>query len=317
MTDIKTVLIRDVHAQWYAEQLGMLCPEFRYVPATSDEEAIQNIEQAEIIVGLAPALRPAVIGAATRLEWVQALTTGVDNLLAMKELSGDVLVTNCNGFHGPQMSELAILMMLSLSRDFPAMIANQGQKIWERWPQPLLWQKAVSIVGVGVIAEDLAARCAAFGMNVTGVSDSRTEVTGFSKIYRRAELGAAAAESDFLVVLTPYNPETHHLINAEVLAAMQRDAYLINLSRGGCVDETALIAALEAKQISGAALDVFETEPLPPSHPIWTAPRILITPHIGGMSNIYREQALPVVAKNLSNFAANGPAGLRNLHLRA
>ena len=309
----KTVLIRDENAHCYAEKLGELCPGYRFLPATDDQTARRFAPDAGIIIALAPVLDAALIAAAPRLEWVQALTTGVDNLLAMPALGRDVVLSNCSGFHGPQMSELAFLLMLSLNRDAPRLFDSNKKKAWERWPQRLLLDKTVTIVGIGAIAEDLAVRCNAFGMRVTGVSDGRADVPGFARIVKRAALTSAAAACDFLVVLTPYEARTHHIIDASVFEAMPAQAYLINISRGGCVDEAALIKALETGQIAGAGLDVFATEPLPPDDPLWSAPNLLITPHIGGMSDIYKQQALPLVAENLNAFATDGPDALPGL----
>lgn len=309
----KTVLIRDSEAHWYAERLDELCSGYRFLAATDNETALHHAGDAEIIVGLAPVLDQELIAAAPRLAWIQALTTGVDNLLAMPALGPDVILSNCSGFHGPQMSELAFLLMLSLNRNSPAMIRNQQQHKWERWPQRLLLEKTVAIVGVGAIAEDLAKRCNAFGMTVIGVSNGRDEVPGFAKILKRRALKAAAAECDFLVVLTPYDATTHHIIDASILAAMQPHAYLINISRGGCVDEAALFQSLKNGKIAGAGLDVFAQEPLHPGDPLWSAPNVLITPHIGGMSDIYKQQALPLVADNLNRFSTGGAAALSGL----
>ncbi|MGO4908371.1 D-2-hydroxyacid dehydrogenase [Pseudorhodobacter sp. W20_MBD10_FR17] len=309
----KTVLIRDVDADWYAGQLRELCPQYTYIPATDSEAALNHAAKADIIIGLAPYLDQNLIAAASRLEWVQALTAGVDNLLAMPALRADVTLSNCNGFHGPQMSELAFLMMLSLNRDAPRMQRNQDQKKWERWPQRLLFNKTVTVVGVGAIAEGLAKRCKAFDMTIIGVSDGRATAPNFDKMVKRDALLSAAAECDFLIALTPYDAKTHHIIDAQVFDAMPAHSYLINLSRGGCVDEAALLAALQNGDIAGAGLDVFAKEPLPESDPLWAAPNILVTPHIGGMADIYKQQALPLVARNLNAFATSGPSGLNGL----
>ncbi len=309
----KTVLIRDTDADWYAQQLATLCSGYRFVAAKDDGTALRHASQANIIIGLAPYLDQALIAAAVQLEWVQALTAGVDNLLAMPALRADVTLSNCNGFHAPQMSELAFLMMLSLNRDAPRMQQNQGQKIWQRWPQKLLYHKTVTIVGVGAIAEGLAKRCKAFDMTVIGVSDGRAQVPDFDKMVKRDSLLAAAAECDFLIALTPYDATTRHIIGAKVFAAMPPWSYLINLSRGGCVDEAALVEALTSGAIAGAGLDVFAQEPLPENDPLWRAPNIMITPHIGGMADIYKQQALPRVADNLNAYAAQGASALSGL----
>ncbi|WP_417586897.1 D-2-hydroxyacid dehydrogenase [Pararhodobacter oceanensis] len=303
------ILIVDTEAAFYAAALREQAPGAEYLTATSPEAALPLAADAQVILGLAPRLSGELLRAAPRLEWVQALTTGVDNLLAEPALKG-IALTNAGGFHGPQMSELAILMMLSCARDFQQVLENQKAAKWERWKQPLLRGKTVCIVGIGAISETLAGMCNAFGMRVTGVSDGRREVPGFAAIYTRAALSQAAAEANFLVVLTPYSPQTHHIINAETLNALPPHAYLINLSRGGCVDEAALLAALQDNRIAGAGLDVFATEPLPESSPFWSLPNVIVTPHIGGFSDVYAQQALPIVAARMKEYLRGGVAAL-------
>lgn len=310
------VLIRDVEAQWYAENLAKSCPDYTFVPAENNEEALKHASDAEVLIGLAPALSKDLISAASNLKWLQALTTGVDNLLAMPDLGDDVVLTNCAGFHGPQMSELAIYFMLSLPRKIVDMHTNQSRHKWERWKQPLLSGKTVCIVGLGSIAEALAKRCVALEMNVIGVSNGRTTVPGFSKVYRREDLSKAAAQCDFMVVVVPHSEETHHLIDFSILKSMKPESYLINISRGGCVDEEALREALKLGVIAGAGLDVFETEPLPAESALWDTKNVIITPHIGGMSDIYKHQAIGRVIKNLNSYARHGSAQLDGMITR-
>jgi D-2-hydroxyacid dehydrogenase (NADP+) len=311
------VMIFDPDAQWYCETLAHQCPGYSFLPAVTVEDALSVAADAEILCGLAPFIPVEMIKAMPKLKWVQALTTGVDHLLHMPELTSDVVITNTRGMHGPQMSELAVLMMLSLARQFPAMLANQEASKWKQWPQPLLQNKTVCIVGLGVIAEALTVRCNAFGMRVTGVSDGRSEVDGFARIFKRSQIKEAAAEADFVVVIVPYGPETHHIVNAGVLKAMKQSAYLINIARGGCVDQEAVVDALNSGEIAGAGLDVFNTEPLPETSPLWTVPNLIITPHIGGMSDCYAQQAQPIVAENLNAYAKGGAAALKNVIERA
>ena len=307
----KTVLVFDKDAEWYCQRLREACPTYRFLAAQTRDDAFAQAAEAEIFTALAPPVPEALIAAMPKLEWVHALTTGIDNLLGMPSLGSDVPITKTRGIHGPQMAELAILLMMALPRKFPAVVLNQREARWERWPQPLLLGKTICIVGLGAIAEALAARCHAFGMRIIGVSDGRSEVEGFSRVYRRSEIRTAATEADFLVVIVPYGPETHHLIDAGVLEAMKPTAFLINIARGGCVDEAAVIAHLRANRIAGAALDVFETEPLPAESPLWSLPNLIITPHIGGMADIYREQALPILIAHLKAYAEAGPSALQ------
>lgn len=307
------VLVFDEAAEWYCETLTEQCPGYVFHTAKNEEEALRFAGEAEILCALAPRISVDLVRAMPKLKWIQALSTGVDNLLSMPELSSDVIITNTRGMHGPQMSELAILLMMSLLRRFPAMLRNQQNATWERWQQPLLQDKTACIVGLGIIAETLATRCNAFGMRVTGVSDGRSEVEGFARIYKRTDLANAAADADFLVVLVPYAPETHHLVNAEILQAMKPSAYLINLARGGCIDEDALIEHLSKGTIAGAGLDVFNQEPLPQSSPLWSLPDVILTPHLGGFSDCYPKQAEPIVAANLQVYASGNKGALQNV----
>ena len=304
------VLIFNRDGRWFADQLKRKVGEFSYLVAETDEDAREHANSAHILIALAPQVSDELLKIMPQLKWLHALTTGVDNLLQSDALPQDVVLSNSGGIHGPQMSELTFLLMLSAVRDYPRMLDNQRERKWERWPQPLLIEKTVCIVGLGAIAEELAVRCRAFGMKVTGVSDGRFSVDGFTKIYPRSALSEAAAGCDFLVVLVPYAPSTHHLINDTVLQAMSENAVLINIARGGCVDETALRDHLDRGSIRAAGIDVFETEPLPEHHPLWITERALITPHIGGMSDIYPQQVLPVVIEHLKAWQHGGAEAL-------
>jgi D-2-hydroxyacid dehydrogenase (NADP+) len=254
-----------------------------------------------------------MLNKAGRLRWIQSLTTGTDAILKLKSLRPEVMVTSTRGMHGPQMSELVFLQMLALLRDFPRMQRNQAAHLWERRPQPLLSGKTIVIVGVGAISETLAPRCKLFGMTVHGVSESPRTPEGFDRIFKRAEMLQAAAAADFLVLIVPYSPRTEKLIGAPVIAAMKPGAYLINVARGGVLDEDALLDALRAGHIAGAALDVFRQSPLPSEHPLWDEPRLIITPHIGGMSDIYLEQAYPLVRENMRAFLEGSISALANV----
>lgn len=293
-------------------QAGLSAPGLTILAAANEAEAIDQAGGAEILVGKAQTITPALFRAAPSLRWIQALTTGTDPIEALP-LPDHLTVTSMRGIHGPQMSELAILLMLSLLRDFPRMLENQKEKNWRRWPQRLLAGRRCLIVGVGQISETLAARCAAFGMEVEGISDGRREAPGFAALYPRAELPHAVSRADFVIVVVPYSPATRDLIDETVLRAMKPDAYLVNIARGRIVDERALRKALEEKWIAGAALDVFEHEPLPAEDPLWSAPNLILTPHIGGMSDRYAEQALPVVKRNLEAYLGGKMGEMINL----
>lgn len=275
--------------------------------------AVGLCEDCDIVVTMAHDLTDDLIARMPRLRYICAMSAGTDKVDSLKGLKPDVLVTSARGIHGPQMSELAFLSMISLSREFPRMQRNQARHVWERWPQKLLWGKTVVLVGIGPIAEDLAVRCAAFGMRVIGISDARKEAPHFDKMLPRTRLEEAAAEADFMVVLVPLSAQTRHMINASVFRAMKNTGILINLARGPVVDEKELIKALQEGRIGGAALDVFEVEPPAPDNPLWDMPNVIVTPRIGGMSDVYTEQVLPLVVHNLRCFLDGRLAEMKNV----
>jgi len=302
----------DRHADIYVRDLSRDFPDVEFLGGEEPSAVMQHLPKAQVLMGLAPFITPQMIAAAGQLEWVQALTTGVDNLLAMPELKADVLLTNTRGIHGPQMSEMAFLYMLALARDWRVMHMNQTGRVWQRRPQKLLWRRTLTIIGLGAIAEDLARRAKAFDMEVIGVTNQPRPVPGFDKVVSRGKLAQAMGQADFVVILAPYSSDTHHMIDAAAISAMRPDAYLINLGRGSVVDEAALLAALDASAIAGAGLDVFAVEPLPPESPWWSHEKVLLTPHVGGMSDVYENQVLPIVEANLTAFLSGRPDQLQN-----
>jgi phosphoglycerate dehydrogenase-like enzyme len=150
-------------------------------------------------------------------------------------------------------------------------------------------------------------------MTTIGVSGSRRDAPHFDEVHPRDKLVQAAARADFLVLLVPYSPQTHHLIGREVIAAMKPSAFLVNLARGGVLDEAALIEHLQAGKIAGAGLDIFSKQPLPPDNPLWRMPNVIITPNIGGRSDRFVEQTMQVLVPNLQAFLDGRLKDLRNV----
>ena len=308
---ISKVLILARDAADFGDRLRPRFPDVAFSCTTRPDEAFRLCEGCDVLMTRNDDHFDGLPAAMPKLRWIQALTTGTDQIEAAPDILPHVTVTAARGFHGPQMSELAFLFMLALSRNVRSILANQQDRKWQRTPQRLLTGKTVVVLGIGRIAEDFAQRAKIFGMTVIGVSASRSAVPGFDAILPRNRLAEAAAAADFLIVLVPATQETRHLVDAAAIAAMKPSAVLINLARGGVVDEAALIAALAARRIAGAGLDVFQTEPLPSEHPLWGLDNVLITPHVGGMSDIYVDQVIPLVIENLAAYLAGTPARMR------
>jgi D-2-hydroxyacid dehydrogenase (NADP+) len=271
------------------------------------------IAAADALLTFTPMLADEVVRDAVNLKWIQTLGSGVDNLIDLPSLRRDVIVTNVHGIHGAPVSEAALAAMFALGRDLPRFVRNQDRREWARWPARLLDGKTVGIFGIGVIAEALAPKCKALGMRVVGISSNPRELPGFDRIIPRDRLIEAVAGLDYFVLLTPLTPQTRNIIDARVLSAMKPSAYLINLARGGVVDEEALLEVLRRNGIAGAALDVFLEEPLPPDHPFWSLDNLMITTHQGGFCDVYPDLALPTVETNMRCFLVGRPQDMINV----
>jgi phosphoglycerate dehydrogenase-like enzyme len=208
---------------------------------------------------------------------------------------------------------MALLHMLALSRDVRRTARNQVAHVWQRIPQRLLYRKRVAVVGVGVIGEAVGRVCKALGMTVYGVSRTPKELAFFDHFHSIADLVGVASEVDFLVVTIAYTEQTHHLVNAEVLAAMRPTSALVNIARGRVVDERALIEALQDGRIAGAGLDVFDEPELSADSPLWDMDNVFITPWLAGFSDIYFEQTIPLVEENMRCFLAGRRPMMRNV----
>ena len=297
----------------YCERLRSRFPELFFDMVDHHSKVGPHIAKTDALLTFAPMLSAKVLEEATRLKWVQALGTGVDNLTDQATLRKDVIVTNVRGIHGAPVSEAALATMLALARNLPGAIRAQDERQWRRWPAQLLHNKTVGIFGVGLIAEALAPKCKAFGMRVAGVSSAPREIAGFDTIHAREELLQVVGDFDFFVLLTPLTASTRNSIDAKVFTAMKSTSFLINLARGGVVDEAALIEALKTGRISGAALDVFNEEPLPADHPFWALENVLITTHQGGFCDVYVDYALPTVEANMRSFLSGDIGGMINV----
>ncbi|MFM0619763.1 D-2-hydroxyacid dehydrogenase [Paraburkholderia nemoris] len=297
------ILIIDSNAEDYRHEILNAGFDVDVHAVTTPTAAIDFLPTATVICGLSPVFNDELIRSAPRVQWIQALTTGTETITTSTFLPPGTSVTNMRGIHGPQMAELAILQMMSLCRHYRQILANQADQLWERWAQPVLAGKTAGILGVGEISLVLAARLKAFEMTVVGFTASPDRAApNFDHLVSRSRLTELAPTLDFLIVLVPQSPQTDCIVSADVLRGMRSDAYLVNMARGGVVDEDALLVALEQGSIAGAALDVFREEPLPTSHSFWHLPNLLVTPHIGGMSTTYVRQAMPMLLRNVGLF---------------
>ena len=254
---------------------------------------------------------------APNLRWIQTLTAGPDPVLAAG-FPERVEVTTGRGFHDETVAEHAVALTLAGLRPLPETLAAQAD---HRWADELsgfrplhdgktlttLIGARVTIWGFGSIGRTAAARFAAFGATVTGVARSAGERDGFA-VVATEDVDQLLANTDVLVLVLPKSPATDHVLDARRLALLPSHAWVINVGRGNAIDEDALVAALQAGTLGGAALDVFETEPLPADSPLWDAPRAILTPHNAGGRPLHTKE---FITDNLQRLLAGET--LRNL----
>ena len=305
------LLILEQRAEEYKKALSPKFPEVVIHAAAQEAQVGKFIEQADILMTIR--VSDDLIKKASKLKWVHAMTTGVDYIVKLPSLKKEVILTSTRGIHGPQVSEMAFLLMLALNRNFPEGVRNQDKGVWERWPGKLLWRKKVGILGVGVIGEEIARKAKAFGMEVFGIDIIKRKLDCIDAFYGPEDIVKVAKDLDYLVIVAPNTPETEKIVDSKVLSAMKPTAFLLNLGRGELVDEEALIRALKSGKIAGAGLDTYLQEPLPKGHPFWWMKNVIVSPHVAGMSDIYVEQALTIFEENLRRFIKGEKRNLINL----
>src|SRR4030043_1512976 len=229
------LLILDQRAEAYKKALSPKFPEVVIHAAAQEVEVGKFIEETDILLTIR--ISDDLLKKASKPKWIHALTTGVDYLVNLPSLRKEVILTSTRGIHGPQVSEMAFLLMLALSRNFPEVVRNQDKGTWERWPGKLLWKKKVGILGVGVIGEEIARKCKAFDMKIFGIDIVKRKVESIDIFYGPEDMVKVAKEVDYLVIVAPNTPETEKIVDTEVLSAMKPTAFLLNLGRGEIVDE--------------------------------------------------------------------------------
>lgn len=265
---------------------------------------------------------------APNLKWVQHHHAGID--ASMDFISPDsrnLIITTMSGAAASQIAEYVLTMLLAFGRHLPALSMNQKKTDWpkdrwERFRPRELRTSTVGIIGYGSIGRQVACLLREFGATVLatkndamspadrgyapeGMGDPQGDLV--HRLYPAQALKSMLKDCDFIVVTVPLTSETRGLVNAQVLSTCKSTAYLVDVSRGGIVDHTALIKALNEHKLAGAALDVFPEEPLPKKSPLWDMSNVIVTPHIAGISAQYDQRAMALFAENLSRYVADLP----------
>jgi len=299
---------------WFIERLQRDFPNLKITHLDSYDRIPQEIRDAEVVI--AWSIRPEQFKAAKKLRWIHSPAAAVHQLIFPELINSDVILTNAREVHGPVVAEHVIALVFALAKKIPEAVRLQekhiwGQEtIWHQRPRPReLAGATVGLIGLGSIGREVAKRAAALGMRVIAVRENPTKEVpeGVSQVYDSAHLQTLLRQSDYVVLAVPLTPSTRQLMNPERFSHMKRDACLINVGRGSLIDEAALAAALRNHQIGGAALDVFEQEPLPADSPLWDVENLLITPHTAGLTEKLWERHYQLISENLRRYLAGRP----------
>lgn len=274
---------------------------------TDDDEAVALASDVEVMIGF---FKPPVCAAAPNLKWIQSFSAGMDHFLFPEIIERDVKISNAAGLHAPQGGEHAWAMLLALARGIRPGLERMKEKRWGGVNVVEVSGGTLGLIGLGGFGMEMLKRAQGYDMTVLALDTVRTE-----KPEGVAELKPANKENlddllkrcDAIMTACPYTKETHHLFGAEEFKKMKSSAFLINVTRGGIVDEDALVDALKSGEIAGAALDVCETEPLPENSPLWDAPNLLLTPHRAGASQHRARRLFEFFVANLERYLKGEP----------
>jgi phosphoglycerate dehydrogenase-like enzyme len=272
----------------------------------SDLSEVDAAADFQILVAPPLAWLPDAASRLTDLRWIHLLSAGADRIFEMSFPRADLLLSKSSGVHAVAMSEFAIGAMLFFAKRLGLFVRQQQRCEWQRFWLPEIAGRTLAILGLGSIGRALAIRARTFDMRVIGTNACGRPVPEVEACFPADRTRAVLADSDYVVVTLPLTPATRGLLDRDAFRVMRRSACLINLARGGVVVEADLVAALEAGEIAGAALDVFETEPLPAASPLWAMDNVLVTPHVAGTSDRYMKRAIDLFLVNLESLRSSG-----------
>ncbi|MCH7982508.1 MAG: D-2-hydroxyacid dehydrogenase [Chloroflexi bacterium] len=299
------------------ERYALRRPRVNFYQTWSPEETMDRIDEADVFV-VSGFWDNALLERASKLKYIQSIGAGYDQFPLDELRSRDIRLASASGVNQNAVAEHAMSLMLGLNRHIHTGRDNQNNHTWRGMIGDLskredeLIGKTLLIVGMGAIGSRLARFAKAFDMRVLATKrDPSTAVGPADEVVTPDRLGELVPQADFLALTCPLTPETTNIVDAGVFKAMKQSAYLINVARGGCVDEPELVAALESGEIAGAGIDHFWEDPLGADSPFWDMKNVIITPHTGGETRLYEERVIDILDDNLGRLW-NGETQLRN-----
>ena len=313
MPEIKKVLVTAYIGEENKEKLRRaLAPAEVTFRMFTDKEGIAEAARDVDVAILNGDLDDSIL-ASSALRWVHCCRAGVEKSARPEVFERGIILTSSSGRSAPALAEHALMFMLSLTYDVPMLLAAQAERKWavsrEYFMKTGLYRKTIGVIGLGKTGREVARLAKAFDMRVLGWKRSATPVENVDRVYASAEgesVDELLRESDYVVLCVELNDDTWHLVGRERLALMKKSAFLINMGRGGLVDEAALADALRDGVIAGAGLDTFEVEPLPADSPLWGMRSVMITPHITPQLPDREERMLSYVFENIRAYRGDG-----------
>jgi len=291
-----------------ADALRSALPDDRIVAAEGDD--LRPAADADAAFGGFSSERlRAVLAGGPKLRWIHTFSAGVDRHVPELATYERVTLTNNTGAYDVPIAEHVIAMIFAAAKRVPEHLAAQARSEWQREvPHQEVRGATLVILGLGSIGTELAGLAAGLGMRVIGVRrDASRPAPGVERVVPPEQLADVARDADYLAITAALTPQTKGMVSAALLRGLKPTAWVINIARGPIVDEAALIEALNEKRIGGAALDVFDTEPLPKSSPLWTLDNAILTPHVSNSSPRVRDRSLALVIENVRRFKAGEP----------
>jgi phosphoglycerate dehydrogenase-like enzyme len=288
-------------------------PDVQFTHATTEAARLEGLAMAD--AAYTWILTAAELARAPRLRWVHSSAVAVETFCLAEMFARGIRVSNTRGVQAVPIAEHVLAILFAFAKQLPFTLANQQQARWAqheyvgaRLPW-LLQGRTLGLVGVGTIGAALAARAAALGMQVLALRRQvdAPAVPGVARVYARSELGAMLGACDAVVIAAPLTPDTEALIDRAAIGQMRPGAVLVNVGRARILETEALVDALHAGHLSGASLDVFPEEPLPPGHPLWRCPNVILTPHTSGFRAGHWEEVIDVFAENLDRVRRGEP----------
>lgn len=315
MSTKKIVITHNIKDQDFSK-INELIPEWELIVGKEKSIWEGHLQDAEIIVGWKNDIIDQCIGHnSSPLRWIQSWSAGVNSFPLKEMAQQNIALTTASGVHAYPISETIFALMLGLTRKIHTYVRNQQTKTWDHANLGLeMHEKTVGIIGVGAIGKETAKIAKAFGMKVIGVRHSGNPESYIDEMHKPEDLNSILPQCDYVVVTTPLTDETYHMFGEEQFQLMKESAFFINIGRGEIAVEQDLIKALEAMEIAGAGLDVFEKEPLSDNSPLWNFENVIITPHTSGSTAHYDERVIHnIFIPNLKNYLQTGKPNLNTV----